>query len=68
MGPQTRFLVPEGILDYRGSNVVGFAVWALEPGAVVTGFKIEAGTPVRTGRDPLEMVKGMRWVEREGAY
>ncbi|CAL1698277.1 unnamed protein product [Somion occarium] len=34
MGPQTKFPVPQGILDYNGKNTVAIVLWALENTAV----------------------------------
>jgi hypothetical protein len=69
VGPQTVFPVPEGILNYQGSNWVGVAVWALEEGgAKVPGFRLQAGNPVMTGRDSVEVVDAPGWEARQGAY
>lgn len=70
IGPQTSFPVPEGILNYQGENWVGVVVWATgEKGAKVPGLKLEAGTPVRTGRGKeVEVVDGGAWEKRTGAY
>ena len=29
--PQSRFVVHEGILNYRGTNTLAIALWAMEP-------------------------------------
>ncbi|KAG6117237.1 hypothetical protein E4U14_007998 [Claviceps sp. LM454 group G7] len=69
IGPQTEFPVPEGILDYKGDNWIGLAVWSLDgTGARVPGFGLRAGTPVRTSRGRIAVVRGPMWVEREEAY
>jgi hypothetical protein len=69
VGPQTVFPVPEGILNYKGDNWIGLAVWAVEvKGAKVPGFELKAGTPVVTGRDKVEVVDAPGWTTREGAY
>ncbi|KAJ2892909.1 hypothetical protein MKZ38_009214 [Zalerion maritima] len=68
VGPQTRFPVPEGILNHQGENTLGLAVWALEPGAAITGFELEAGVPVWSGRDEVVLVEGAQWEERQGVY
>lgn len=69
IGPQTSFPVPEGILNYNGENWVGVVVWATgKKGAKVPGLKLEAGTPVRTGRKEVEVVDGGGWERRTGAY
>ncbi|KAK4034478.1 glycoside hydrolase [Parachaetomium inaequale] len=69
LGPQTVFPVPEGILNYGGSNWIGVAVWALEEGgAKVPGFTLQAGNPVVTGRERVEVVDAPGWEVRRGAY
>lgn len=69
VGPQTAFPVPEGILNYNGPNWVGVAVWAVEAaGAVVPALALQAGTPVITGRNKVELVHAPAWTPRPGAY
>jgi hypothetical protein len=69
VGPQTVFPVPEGILNYKGSNWIGVAVWALEKqGAKVPSFTLQAGTAVITSREKVEVVDAPGWKPREGAY
>lgn len=69
IGPQTTFPVPEGILNYNGSNYVGITLWALEDtGAKIPGLDLVAGVPVWTSRDKVEFVETPSWVKREGAY
>ncbi|CAG8948755.1 hypothetical protein HYFRA_00001876 [Hymenoscyphus fraxineus] len=69
IGPQTRFPVPEGILNYKGTNWVGLVLWAYgEEGAKLEGFTLEAGTPVLSGRSPVVLVDSPKWRLRDGAY
>jgi len=69
VGPQRDFPVPEGILDYKGENWVGLAVWALEAqGAKIPDFYLTVKTPVLTGREPVQLVKGAKYAPRPGAY
>ncbi|KAI1503315.1 glycoside hydrolase superfamily [Biscogniauxia marginata] len=69
IGPQTVFPVPEGILDYHGTNWIGLSVWALDDtGAKVPDLTLVAGTPVWTGREKVELVGSPAWAERKGAY
>ncbi|KAG5927035.1 hypothetical protein E4U42_002684 [Claviceps africana] len=69
IGPQTEFPVPEGILNYRGDNWIGLAVWSLEDtGARVSGFALRAGTPVQTSRERVSLVEGPLYAERVGSY
>jgi hypothetical protein len=69
IGPQKEFPVPEGILNYKGDNWLGLAIWALEEGgAKVPGFELKAGTPVLTGRKTVSLVDAPAWTDRKGAY
>ncbi|KAL0951714.1 hypothetical protein HGRIS_008390 [Hohenbuehelia grisea] len=36
LGPQTKFPVHEGILDYSGTNTVAVALWAMEPNVTIS--------------------------------
>ncbi|XXH04540.1 hypothetical protein Hte_010957 [Hypoxylon texense] len=69
VGPQTVFPVPEGILNYGGSNYVAVSLWALEEGgAKIPALELVAGTPVWTSREPVVLVHSPAYVEREGVY
>lgn len=69
IGPQTEFPVPQGILDYKGRNWIGIAIWALdETGARVPGLRLKAGTAVQTSRREVATVDGTRYAKREHAY
>ncbi|KAF2193808.1 glycoside hydrolase family 35 protein [Zopfia rhizophila CBS 207.26] len=59
IGPQTSFPVPEGILNYHGTNFVAVSLWGLEAeGARVEGLKLVHGPIIQTGS----------WERREDAY
>ncbi|KAI1393322.1 glycoside hydrolase family 35 protein [Hypoxylon trugodes] len=69
IGPQTVFPVPEGILNYNGTNSVGITLWALEEGgAKVPGLSLVASTPVWTGREKVELVESPTWNLRENSF
>ncbi|OTA99094.1 glycoside hydrolase family 35 protein [Hypoxylon sp. CI-4A] len=69
IGPQTVFPVPEGILNYNGSNYIGIVLWALaEGGAKIPALELVPSTPVWTGREAVELVDSPSWAERDGAY
>ncbi|KAG6888527.1 hypothetical protein C0995_007639 [Termitomyces sp. Mi166 len=36
LGPQSKFIVHEGILDYNGVNTVAVALWSMTPGVPIT--------------------------------
>ncbi|KAK2000895.1 family 35 glycosyl hydrolase [Colletotrichum falcatum] len=69
IGPQTRFPVPEGILNYQGSNHLGITLWAMEKGgARVEGLKWEVGMVSATGFGKVEPAPQPKWAKRGGAY
>ncbi|EIN12800.1 glycoside hydrolase family 35 protein [Punctularia strigosozonata HHB-11173 SS5] len=41
LGPQYRFPVPEGILNYRGNNTVAVALWAMEQAPLEPSLRLE---------------------------
>lgn len=69
IGPQTEFPVPEGILNHRGDNWIGIALWALDGrGAKVPGLALKSRTPVVTSRAAVQLVQGPAYKRRWGAY
>lgn len=69
VGPQTSFPVPEGILNYRGTNWIALSLWAQESdGAKLDSFDLEYTTPVITALDEVEAVEQPKYTKREGAY
>lgn len=69
IGPQTRFPVPEGILNYRGENWIGLMIWTMEDKETrLTYFRLESGTPVLSGRSIVKLVDSPAYKERTGAY
>ncbi|KAM0530735.1 hypothetical protein ACHAP9_000917 [Verticillium nonalfalfae] len=69
VGPQTRFPVPEGILNFQGSNHLAISLWAMEDGgARIEGLKWEVGMVSATGFGPVEPAPQPKWRERKGAY
>lgn len=69
LGPQSSFPVPEGILNYRGNNTIGLVIWAVtSSGANVPDFQLTAGTPVLTGRNPVQQAEMPAWSARAKAY
>ncbi|KAL5334625.1 putative beta-galactosidase A [Aspergillus crustosus] len=68
VGPQTKYPVPEGILNYQGTNWIGVTLWAQEEkGAKLESFKLEYGRPVRTTLD-VQPAEQPRYRERRGVY
>ena len=71
LGPQTKFPVPEGILNYHGENALGLTVWAMEDGGAIVkgGLSLEVTAEIQSGYNKeIEVVSGERWRERAGAY
>jgi hypothetical protein len=69
IGPQRRFPVPEGILNYRGDNYIAVSIWGLEAEAVKpVSIELVAGMPVRSGFGEIQLAPMEQWVERDGAY
>lgn len=68
IGPQTKFPVPEGILNYQGTNWVAVTLWAQESeGARPDSFELSHGRPVRTTLD-VGLVELERYRPRKGVY
>ncbi|KAJ6506211.1 glycoside hydrolase superfamily [Mycena vitilis] len=54
LGPQSRFPVPGGILDYNGSNTIVLAVWATsDDGATITSFELAVDSVLEGGTGPV---------------
>ncbi|EGU81550.1 hypothetical protein FOXB_07937 [Fusarium oxysporum f. sp. conglutinans Fo5176] len=69
IGPQTKFPVPEGILNYKGENTVALTLWALdEAGARVKGFRLEADGIIQSGYKKPGLANLAGWQERPDAY
>ncbi|KAF1837258.1 hypothetical protein BDW02DRAFT_519504, partial [Decorospora gaudefroyi] len=69
VGPQTRFPVPQGILDYDGANYLGVSVWGLDGGETkVQGLELGVDGVVLSGLGGVRRVDGEGWSVREGAY
>lgn len=69
IGPQTSFPVPQGVLDYKGTNYLGLSLWALQPdGVKVESLVMEQKSPVITALRGIEVIDMPSYEEREGAY
>lgn len=69
IGPQATFPVPEGILNYHGTNWVAFSLWALEEeGAHIDGFTLEHETPIMTSMRRVELVNAPAYERRPQSY
>ena len=69
IGPQDSFSVPEGILNYHGTNWITVSLWALDAGgAKIEGLELVAGEVVQTARAPVALSPMPGWKQRVGAY
>jgi hypothetical protein len=67
VGPQTKFPVPQGILDYAGTNYLGVAVWGLDAGETrLGGLELGVDGVVWSGLGEVSAVKGQGYEERKG--
>ena len=69
VGPEKSFPVPEGILNYQGTNTIAVTLWAQQAGgAKVGGLALVAGTPVLSGLGTVSLVSMPAYTSRAGAY
>lgn len=69
VGPQMSFPVPEGILNYRGTNYLGLSLWVLESGgAKLDSLDLIHTTPVLTALNEVESADQPKYRKRKGAY
>jgi beta-galactosidase len=69
IGPQTSFPVPEGILNYCGTNWVALSLWAHgDDGAKLDSFELINTTPVLTSLGKVKSVNQPKYQARKGAY
>ncbi|CAK7217880.1 hypothetical protein SCUCBS95973_003297 [Sporothrix curviconia] len=69
LGPQFVFPVPEGVLNYNGTNYVGLTLWALEEqGASLGRLTLEPQMVVSTALQRPALSPQPAWEARPGAY
>jgi hypothetical protein len=69
VGPQFRFPIPEGVLNYQGENHLAISLWAMdEEGASFGGMKWEVGMVSASGFGEVEPAPQPAWKKRDGAY
>lgn len=69
IGPQTKFPVPQGILNHEGTNYLGVALWGLDGGVTkLGGFSLGPDAVIATGLGEVRNVEGDRYEARKGAY
>ncbi|KAI4947681.1 hypothetical protein J4E91_006503 [Alternaria rosae] len=68
VGPQLKFPVTEGILNYNGTNYLGVSLWGLDGGATkVEGLELEVDAEIWSGMKKVGTVMGMEYEKRDGA-
>ncbi|KAJ4367445.1 hypothetical protein N0V83_007028 [Neocucurbitaria cava] len=69
VGPQTKFPVPEGILDYRGTNYLGVSLWGLDDEETkIEGLDLSVDGLIWSAIGEVGTVEGQTYESREGAY
>ncbi|KAJ6109649.1 Glycoside hydrolase family 35 [Penicillium sp. IBT 16267x] len=69
LGPQTSYPVPEGILNYRGTNYVAITLWAQDAeGAQLGGISLVPRAVIRSGYSKPGLAPQPAWTRRPGAY
>lgn len=69
LGPQTKFPVPEGILNYQGQNFIAITLWAQQAdGAKLEGLELVADAAIQSGYQKPKLSWSDAWTKREGAY
>ena len=69
LGPQNSFPVPEGILNYNGTNFVSITLWSLDPqGARLGGLLLLDRGAIQSGYQRPALSPLPRWEKRPNAY
>ncbi|KAF1840936.1 glycoside hydrolase family 35 protein [Cucurbitaria berberidis CBS 394.84] len=69
VGPQTKYPVPEGILNYRGTNYLGVSLWGLDGGKTkIEGLELSVDGLVWSAIGEVRTVEGQKYEGRQGAY
>jgi hypothetical protein len=69
IGPQTRFPVPEGILNYNGPNYLALTIWSLnEQPFQLAGLQLQADAIIQSGYSKPDLVQGERYTKRLDSY
>lgn len=69
VGPETAYPVPQGILNYQGTNWLAVTLWAQDStGAKLEDFALLTNTPVLTALSNIEAAPQPKWTKRAGAY
>lgn len=68
IGPQIRFPVPEGILNYNGINTIAISIWSMDAGSVkLDGIHLESDAVLLSGYVKPSFVEAEGYRERDMA-
>jgi beta-galactosidase len=69
IGPQIRFPVPEGILNYNGINTIAISIWSMDAGPVkLDGIHLETDAVLLSGYVKPSFVEAEGYRKRDRAY
>jgi hypothetical protein len=69
VGPQTSFPVPQGILNYQGTNTLGVSLWAAGvSGAHLDSLALKLTAKVESSMQAVVNQAAAAWVKRPGAF
>ncbi|KAJ5611498.1 beta-galactosidase, partial [Penicillium herquei] len=69
IGPQLSYHIPEGILNYNGSNYLALTVWSMETETIqLAGLELKADAVIQSGYQKPGLVHGSRYTKRVDAY
>ncbi|KAH8802585.1 putative beta-galactosidase [Xylogone sp. PMI_703] len=69
IGPQLRYPIPEGILNYNGNNYLALTLWSQENQSVrLEGLTLEIDAVIQSGYQKPSLVEGTRYAKRKNSY
>ena len=69
IGPQTSFPVPEGILNYHGTNYIALSLWGFDAGGnKLSGLELQPTAQIMTGYGTVTNSPMLAYSPRAGAY
>ncbi|PYI11671.1 beta-galactosidase [Aspergillus sclerotiicarbonarius CBS 121057] len=69
IGPQTHFPIPEGILNYNGSNYLALTVWSMDTRAFqLAGLQLQADAVIQSAYRKPALVVGEEYSPRVDSY
>lgn len=68
LGPQTRFMLPEGILNYDGLNYLALTLWSQDvSGATTKDLALEVDAVIQSGYSRPSLVNGTSYAPRDAS-